>query len=192
MVPVESHPRLTLRVAPTLRDALAVRAYLRIATAQRMGAACEEDRKWALRGFGLGGILSRSSSPLWSPALSFFSSEVLRRLTTDADKIDLVAVLTLNRRSKPNALDGELRGAMLEALRSVRSDDDVHAVILTGAGRGFCSGAELTGGLGDEPKPPTQNDHLDNLGWAVRQALVVYWLDNLLSSRSTASQSVRG
>ena len=100
------------------------------------------------------------------------SSDVLLK-----DKVDHVAVLTLNRPSKLNALDGELRGAMLEAVGSVQSDDDVRAVIFTGAGRGFCSGADLTGGGGGEPKPPTQNDHLDDLGWVGRQALAVYGLD---------------
>ncbi len=92
------------------------------------------------------------------------------------ERSDHVAVLTLNRPHKLNALDGELREAMLEAVASVKSDDDVRAVIFTGAGRGFCSGADLTGGGGD-PKPPTQDDHLDDLGWVGRQALAVYGLD---------------
>ena len=88
-----------------------------------------------------------------------------------------IAVLTLNRPNKLNALDAELRGAMMDAVASVQSDDDVRAVIFTGAGRGFCSGADLTSGGRADPKPPTQNDHLDDLGWVGRQALAVYGLD---------------
>ena len=88
-----------------------------------------------------------------------------------------VAVLTLNRPHKLNALDAELRDAMLDAVASVQSDDDVRAVIFTGAGRGFCSGADLTGGGRGETPQPTQNDHLDDLGWVGRQALAVYGLD---------------
>ena len=101
-------------------------------------------------------------------------------MPTDAlliDRHDHVAVLTLNRPEKLNALDSELREAMLDALASVQADDDVRAVIITGSGRGFCSGADLTGGGGGEAKPPTQSDHLDDLGWVGRQALAVYGLD---------------
>ena len=88
-----------------------------------------------------------------------------------------VAVLALNRPRKLNALNAELRAAMLDAIASIRTDDDVRAVILTGAGRGFCSGADLTGGPAGPVAPPTQNDHLDDLGWVGRQALAVYGLD---------------
>ncbi|MCY3622916.1 MAG: enoyl-CoA hydratase/isomerase family protein [Gammaproteobacteria bacterium] len=88
-----------------------------------------------------------------------------------------VAVLTLNRPHKLNALDGELRDAMQDAVETVQADDDVRAVVFTGAGRGFCSGADLTSGSRGEPAPPTQNDRLDDLGWVGRQALAVYGLD---------------
>lgn len=91
------------------------------------------------------------------------------------EKQDQVAILTLNRPAKLNALDESLRGAMHAAIDEVRADDDVRAVVFTGAGRGFCSGADLTGG--GEPKPPTQNDNLDDLGWVGRQALALYQLD---------------
>lgn len=93
------------------------------------------------------------------------------------ERHDHVAVFTLNRPHKLNALDSELRDAMLDAVASVQADDDVRAVIVTGSGRGFCSGADLTGRGGGEVKPPTQNDHLDDLGWVGRQALAVYGLD---------------
>ncbi|MXY58546.1 MAG: enoyl-CoA hydratase [Gammaproteobacteria bacterium] len=93
------------------------------------------------------------------------------------ERHDHVAVLTLNRPRKLNALDADLRDAMLDAVASVQSDDDVRAVIFTGAGRGFCSGADLTSGGRGEPTPPTQMDRLDDLGWVGRQALAVYGLD---------------
>ena len=87
-----------------------------------------------------------------------------------------IAVLTLNRPQKLNALDADLRDALLDALASVKNDDEVRAVVITGAGRGFCSGADLTSTRG-EAAPPTQNDRLDDLGWVGRQALAVHGLD---------------
>ncbi len=85
------------------------------------------------------------------------------------------AVITLSRPDKLNALSADLRDALTDALAEAHQNDEVRAVILTGAGRGFCSGADLTG-----PRPeviPGQNDQLDEFGWVGRQALSVYRLD---------------
>jgi len=54
-----------------------------------------------------------------------------------------VRILTMNRPEKRNALDTELTSALLEALRAADADDAVGAVVLTGAGPGFCAGADL-------------------------------------------------
>lgn len=56
---------------------------------------------------------------------------------------DRVAVLTLNRPQARNAMNGELRDALLEALQRVRQDADIRVGILTGAGGTFCAGADL-------------------------------------------------
>ena len=92
------------------------------------------------------------------------------------EKTEHVAVLTLNRPEKLNALNGELRDAMIEAIADAKADDAVRAVVFTGAGRGFCSGADLTSGGGAE-STPSQDDHLDDLGWVGRQALSLYGLN---------------
>ena len=92
-------------------------------------------------------------------------------------KTGKVAVITLSQPEKLNALSAGLRDALFDALAEARGDDGVGAVILTGEGRGFCSGADLTAAPGETPPPPTQNDHLDELGWVGRLALAVYGLD---------------
>jgi enoyl-CoA hydratase/carnithine racemase len=54
-----------------------------------------------------------------------------------------VRILTLNRPEKRNALDRALTQALLDALRAADADASVGCVILTGAGQGFCAGADL-------------------------------------------------
>ena len=59
---------------------------------------------------------------------------------------DNVATITLNRPEKMNAMGGPMLHELLEALDATDRDDDVRAVIFTGAGRAFCAGADLSGG----------------------------------------------
>ncbi len=49
----------------------------------------------------------------------------------------------LNRPDRMNALDGQLRADLLAAVSDIAADDEVRAVLLTGAGRAFSSGADL-------------------------------------------------
>jgi enoyl-CoA hydratase/carnithine racemase len=56
-----------------------------------------------------------------------------------------VALLTLNRPDKLNALNAELLAELHAALGQLHDDDEVRALVITGAGRGFSSGADLTG-----------------------------------------------
>jgi enoyl-CoA hydratase len=65
---------------------------------------------------------------------------------------DGVATLTLNRPEQRNALNGELLAALVEAMKRARGDDEVRAVVLTGAGeKVFCAGADLGGFAADVP-----------------------------------------
>ena len=54
-----------------------------------------------------------------------------------------VAILTMNRPDRLNAMSGAMLDALLEALDRLASDDDTGCVILTGAGRGFCAGGDV-------------------------------------------------
>ncbi len=62
-------------------------------------------------------------------------------LVTDRDG---VRTLTLNRPHRRNAIDGELWLALADALRATAGDRSVRALVLTGAGGAFCSGADIS------------------------------------------------
>jgi enoyl-CoA hydratase/carnithine racemase len=57
-----------------------------------------------------------------------------------------VLTLTLSRPERLNALNVQMLDELLRALDEIDADDDVRAVIVTGAGRAFCAGADLGGG----------------------------------------------
>ena len=63
-----------------------------------------------------------------------------------------VATVTLNRPEQRNALSNQMLTELVDAMRRVREDDEVRAVVLTGAGdKVFCAGADLGGFAADVP-----------------------------------------
>jgi len=62
------------------------------------------------------------------------------------EKADGIATITLNRPERMNAFTGKMIGEWLAALTDAHHDDEVKVVIVTGAGRGFCAGADVRGG----------------------------------------------
>src|SRR3954447_22670143 len=59
---------------------------------------------------------------------------------------DGVLTITLNRPERLNAFTEVMRDELIEAFDAADADDDVRAVVVTGAGRGFCAGADLERG----------------------------------------------
>ena len=57
-----------------------------------------------------------------------------------------VLTITLNRPERLNAWTPTMMAELLDAFDRADADNDVHAVVITGAGRGFCAGADLEGG----------------------------------------------
>jgi len=79
-------------------------------------------------------------------------SDVLTR-----DLQDGVLVLTLNRPERLNALNPPLMRALVEATRAAAEDDQVGAVVVRGAGRGFCAGGDVRAMAGVRQGSPEAN-----------------------------------
>ena len=60
------------------------------------------------------------------------------------DVVDSVSVLTMNRPERLNAWTPKMGAELSEAIQLANEDDDVVAMVLTGEGRGFCAGADLS------------------------------------------------
>jgi len=68
---------------------------------------------------------------------------------------DGVATITLNRPDKRNALSDELTPALRQTLLVVEADPEVRCVVITGAGRAFCAGGDVSG-MGSSSSGPAQ------------------------------------
>jgi enoyl-CoA hydratase/carnithine racemase len=62
------------------------------------------------------------------------------------DVADNILTLTLNRPDKLNAFTGPMSEELIDAFDRADADDEVRVVVVTGAGRGFCAGADLSAG----------------------------------------------
>jgi enoyl-CoA hydratase/carnithine racemase len=89
------------------------------------------------------------------------------------DVSERVLTITLNRPDKLNAFTGRMMYELIDAFERADADDQVRAVIVTGAGRAFCAGADLSSGgetfdySGDPKKPAPIDEHRDGGGMAV-------------------------
>jgi enoyl-CoA hydratase/carnithine racemase len=66
--------------------------------------------------------------------------------TLETDLRERILTVTLNRPERLNALDETMMRELLAVLDEVDANDEVRVLIVTGAGRGFCAGADLGGG----------------------------------------------
>lgn len=62
------------------------------------------------------------------------------------EKKDAVAVITLNRPERMNAWNATMAAELSKSLKMANDDDEVRAIVITGAGRAFCAGADLQKG----------------------------------------------
>jgi enoyl-CoA hydratase/carnithine racemase len=80
------------------------------------------------------------------------------------DVVDGVATVTLNRPDRLNAFTGRMAAELIDAFDRIDADDAVRAVVITGAGRGFCAGADLQGGGNTFNYPEDGTVHRDGGG----------------------------
>lgn len=87
-----------------------------------------------------------------------------------------VAVLVLDRPDHLNAFSGAMGRSLTSALRAADADDDIRVVVLTGAGRAFCAGADFSGGsavFGAPTRDTFSSDPLDDFHpWDVRKPVI--------------------
>ena len=87
-----------------------------------------------------------------------------------------VLTITLNRPDVLNALNREVHQGIFDALERAKADDSVRAVVITGAGRGFCVGQDLqefAGGAGDVAQNLRENYHRNVLAVRALQKPVI-------------------
>ncbi|SEH91620.1 Enoyl-CoA hydratase/carnithine racemase [Mycolicibacterium rutilum] len=99
-----------------------------------------------------------------------------------------IAVLTLNRPAKLNALSYDLVRDLHTALDQIRADNDCRVVVLTGAGRGFCSGLDLT-----DPNPNKAGEGVESPRAGMRwQELIADLTTKLQRLRQPVIAAVNG
>lgn len=68
-------------------------------------------------------------------------------------KEDHIATVTLNRPDRLNAISGAMTGGLTRAIQDANEDDDIRVIVITGAGRGFCSGLDLAAQASAQSSP---------------------------------------
>jgi 2-(1,2-epoxy-1,2-dihydrophenyl)acetyl-CoA isomerase len=79
-----------------------------------------------------------------------------------------VRYLKLNRPDKMNALNDEIAWAIVTEVEAAAKDDSVWVIAITGEGRAFCAGLDLTGSEGNHSPLSPMGQQLDDLHWVSR------------------------
>jgi enoyl-CoA hydratase/carnithine racemase len=92
------------------------------------------------------------------------------------DRLDRIAVVTLNRPEALNALSRALRAALHEATADLASDPEVSVIILTGAGRAFTAGgACLSASPGSSGPPALRSCRSPETSWMRKRPVTGAW-----------------
>jgi 2-(1,2-epoxy-1,2-dihydrophenyl)acetyl-CoA isomerase len=90
-------------------------------------------------------------------------------MTVLVEKLAGYRRITLNRPDRLNALNAEMHGALMEALAEAESDPECRAILLTGAGRGFCAGQDLSEVAVEDGGAPDLKSVLERYNGLVRK-----------------------
>ena len=88
-----------------------------------------------------------------------------------------VRILTLNRPERLNAVNDQLSEEIIQAIQDASKDDEVRVIVITGKGRGFCAGLDLTDFAKKDRSALSRHKELDELGWVGHQALSIVHSD---------------
>jgi enoyl-CoA hydratase/carnithine racemase len=99
-----------------------------------------------------------------------------------------IATITLNRPEKRNAITDDMRTELIEALTRASTDQNVRAVVLTGNGKGFCAGGDISG-MARRMDAPTGEVAFN--GWS-RQQRVHHTVNLLYSMPKPTIAAVNG
>ncbi len=88
--------------------------------------------------------------------------------TVKYDVHETVATITLNRPEKLNAMNNDLMIGISDAIARVEEDKNIRVVVITGAGRGFCAGADLEGAASSPPSADSDEGGGDHFNAAMR------------------------
>lgn len=90
------------------------------------------------------------------------------------DVQDRVALLTFNRPKKLNALSAEITQGLQEEVPRLAADPDIGVIVLTGEGRAFCAGGDVSGMGGSSGAPTTLEERIDSLRRGQEAAWLVH------------------
>tara|TARA_R100001369_G_scaffold92127_1_gene135605 strand:- start:7183 stop:8517 length:1335 start_codon:yes stop_codon:yes gene_type:complete len=89
------------------------------------------------------------SNPNSKKAISEPKKDIPKKIENNNDQSVLfekdgnIGIITLNRPTRYNAVTDDVVNGITSAINKIRKDDDIRAVVITGAGKGFCAGADM-------------------------------------------------
>jgi len=76
------------------------------------------------------------------------------------DKKEKVAVITLNRPEKLNAINTQMNKELVSALKEAKNDNEIRAIVITGAGKAFCAGSDVNEFASDEFSEASKEENI--------------------------------